>query len=120
MTVAAVSGTAASAQTIVGIKKETPVIVAGDGTVIGVPRTVIGDPVILDDDRRIRRHRTNLPPGQAKKLYGAKSAREFAPGQQKKRYNNWQDRNEYWSSNNNDDHKKGHKHHGKGKGKHKG
>lgn len=30
------------------------------------------------------RYRRNLPPGQAKKLYGAKSAREYAPGQQKK------------------------------------
>jgi len=29
-------------------------------------------------------HPSNLPPGQAKKIYGAKSARDFAPGQQKK------------------------------------
>lgn len=28
--------------------------------------------------------KNNLPPGKAKKLYGAKSARAFAPGQQKK------------------------------------
>ncbi|WP_326461136.1 hypothetical protein [Chitinophaga sp.] len=27
-----------------------------------------------------------LPPGQAKKIYGTKSAKPFAPGQQKKRY----------------------------------
>ncbi|UPK72194.1 hypothetical protein [Chitinophaga filiformis] len=27
-----------------------------------------------------------LPPGQAKKLTGSKSARPYAPGQQKKRY----------------------------------
>jgi hypothetical protein len=31
---------------------------------------------------------TSLPPGQAKKLYGETSAREFAPGQQKKKGNN--------------------------------
>ena len=28
-----------------------------------------------------------LPPGQAKKKYGTKSARPFAPGQQKKKFN---------------------------------
>ncbi len=28
----------------------------------------------------------NLPPGQAKKIYGEKSARDFAPGHQKKNY----------------------------------
>lgn len=33
----------------------------------------------------------NLPPGQAKKIYGEKSAKRFAPGQRKKAYNNnWQ------------------------------
>lgn len=26
----------------------------------------------------------NLPPGQQKKIYGTKSAKQFAPGQQKK------------------------------------
>lgn len=41
---------------------------------------------------RTRRHnsyerrRSNLPPGQAKKVYGEKSARDFAPGHQKKHY----------------------------------
>jgi len=30
------------------------------------------------------RHVTNLPPGQAKKVTGAKSAKAYAPGQQKK------------------------------------
>lgn len=29
--------------------------------------------------------RKSLPPGQAKKIYGTKSAKVFAPGQQKKR-----------------------------------
>ncbi|MEC5147536.1 hypothetical protein [Chitinophaga sp. 212800010-3] len=28
----------------------------------------------------------NLPPGQQKKIYGTKSAKPFAPGQQKKQY----------------------------------
>jgi hypothetical protein len=27
-----------------------------------------------------------IPPGQAKKMYGTKSAKPFAPGQQKKRH----------------------------------
>lgn len=31
-----------------------------------------------------RRHR-ELPPGQAKKVYGSKSAKRYAPGQQKKK-----------------------------------
>lgn len=48
-----------------------------------------------DDDQggRRRYYRGNdygyyrsLPPGQAKKIYGYKSAKYFAPGQQKKRY----------------------------------
>lgn len=34
-------------------------------------------------DRRYRKNRTNLPPGQAKKVYG-RSAKDYAPGQQKK------------------------------------
>jgi len=32
----------------------------------------------------VEKQETHLPPGQAKKIYGEKSAREFAPGQQKK------------------------------------
>ena len=28
----------------------------------------------------------HLPPGQAKKIYGGKSAKRYAPGQQKKRH----------------------------------
>ncbi len=31
-----------------------------------------------------RHHPHGMPPGQAKKIYGKKSARQFAPGQQKK------------------------------------
>lgn len=37
-------------------------------------------------DRPVATHpqRTHLPPGHAKKVYGHRSARAFAPGQQKK------------------------------------
>ncbi len=34
---------------------------------------------------RYPKHRSSLPPGHAKKVYGHRSARVFAPGQQKKR-----------------------------------
>jgi hypothetical protein len=34
-------------------------------------------------------HPTNLPPGQAKKIYGEKSAKVFAPGQRKKQGNHY-------------------------------
>ncbi len=30
-------------------------------------------------------HKSSLPPGQAKKVYGHRSAKAFAPGQQKKK-----------------------------------
>ncbi len=33
-----------------------------------------------------RHHPHGMPPGQAKKIYGKKSAKHFAPGQQKKKY----------------------------------
>ncbi len=32
--------------------------------------------------------RGHVPPGQAKKRYGGKSAKRYAPGQQKKKYKN--------------------------------
>lgn len=32
------------------------------------------------------RHGSKLPPGQAKKIFGGKSAKRYAPGQQKKRH----------------------------------
>jgi hypothetical protein len=42
------------------------------------------------DDRRVvitnDPNPSNLPPGQAKKIYGGKSARPYAPGQRKKQY----------------------------------
>ncbi len=55
-----------------------------------------------------RRNGKSLPPGQAKKRYGSKSAKPYAPGQQKKNHsvnrrdddNNWKDeqRNKDWKS----------------------
>jgi len=33
----------------------------------------------------VEKKESHLPPGQAKKIYGEKSAKDFAPGQQKKR-----------------------------------
>lgn len=41
-------------------------------------------------DGRFYRER-RLPPGQAKKIYGGKSAKYYAPGQVKKRNNNYYD-----------------------------
>lgn len=45
------------------------------------------------DDRRVvitnDPNPNNLPPGQAKKIYGGKSARPYAPGQRKKQYDNY-------------------------------
>ncbi|WP_300598322.1 hypothetical protein [Niabella sp.] len=59
-----------------------------------------------DDDDQGEHHRyyssnhdgyyRNLPPGQAKKVYGYQSAKYFAPGQQKKRYRN--DDNRYYNN----------------------
>ena len=40
--------------------------------------------VIIDQDGRVIGQRQNLPPGQAKKVYGDKSAKQYAPGQRKK------------------------------------
>ncbi len=57
-----------------------------DGRVVRADGTVIyPNDRRWDDDRYDDRyeHRRNLPPGQAKKLYGAKSARDFAPGHNK-------------------------------------
>lgn len=51
--------------------------------------------------RYSNQYRKNLPPGQAKKMYGG-SAKDYAKGQQKKKYNQWK----------NDDYKdKNHKKH---------
>jgi len=45
------------------------------------------------DDRRVvitnDPNPNNLPPGQAKKIYGGKSAKPYAPGQRKKQYDNY-------------------------------
>ncbi len=52
-------------------------------------------------------HTRNLPPGQAKKIHGEKSARDFAPGHQKKK-------NKYYSQESRD---KKRKHYAKNKRK---
>ena len=48
--------------------------------------------VLFPASRKTRRvmvtNQQSLPPGQAKKIYGTKSAKPFAPGQRKKAYNN--------------------------------
>ena len=66
------------------------------------PKTTIILPgVIRGDDRRnndrvYTRRRSNLPPGQAKKIYGG-SARDYAPGQVKKRERH---NDEHWGRDN--------------------
>lgn len=67
------------------VVKDEPVVVTTPqptGSIFKKKRVVVNEPVVTSDDRY--RNRRNLPPGQAKKLYGAKSARDFAPGHQKK------------------------------------
>ena len=51
--------------------RNEPVIVTRDGTVI-------------DRNGRVVGNTRNMPPGQAKKIYGSKSAKAYAPGQRKK------------------------------------
>ncbi len=70
-------------------RKNKRVIYRGDGNDQGED---------WDDDYRVyrrsgnvyypNRNVRNLPPGQAKKIYGHQSAKAFAPGQQKKAYKN--------------------------------
>ncbi len=97
------------------------------------------DPVVVKDDRKsnpniffpnrkrtspVTRKRTypvysgnrhNLPPGQAKKIYGDRSARDYSPGHQKKN-KNFINRNKENEQGDNDDHGNNgnKKHHGKG------
>lgn len=54
--------------------RSEPVIVDRDGRVITKDGRVVGNA-------------GNLPPGQAKKIYGSKSAKIYAPGQRKKQGN---------------------------------
>jgi hypothetical protein len=86
-------------------------VVYPDGTrkapngIIVYPNGTIYNPVY----ERVEPYRGNwLPPGLAKKRYGAQSAREFAPGQQKK---HWKEDGKH----NDEGHGKGRGH---GKGKH--
>ena len=86
-------------------------VILPDGTVI-YPERSRRIPRRVDNDNR-----RNLPPGQAKKMYGHQSAKAFAPGQQKRR-----SRKVYVDNgtdlNNGNGHVK-YKKHGKGKGKNK-
>ncbi len=54
--------------------RDEPVVVTKDGRVIS-------------RDGKVIDHAGNLPPGQAKKVYGSKSARVYAPGQRNKQGN---------------------------------
>ena len=85
------------------------------------PKSNPNEPVVVDRqgrvitrDGRVIGNTRNLPPGQAKKIYGSKSAKVYAPGQRKKVYNDG-----YYGSRRDDDYKKykGKKYKGKGKGK---
>ena len=49
-------------------------------------------------DRRVGNGQRNLPPGQAKKIYGSKSAREHAPGQRKKQNGQYGNNGTYGSN----------------------
>ena len=70
------------------------------------PVTVRTQPVIVRTRPVIVSNDNNLPPGHAKKIYGEKSAKRFAPGQRKKSYdNNW-----YYNKNRKHVNKKGHHH----------
>ena len=104
---------AASSQTVIINPNEKRVLGlpggnSNDKGVLGVPGSgpVIISPSPEERETRVRRHK-NLPPGQAKKIYGHQSAREFAPGQQKKR----------WKGNSNDNNEGNGNNKGKGKGK---
>jgi hypothetical protein len=50
--------------------------------------TVVLFPAPRKTKHVIVNNQQSLPPGQAKKIYGTKSAKPFAPGQRKKEYNN--------------------------------
>ncbi|MEO5783365.1 MAG: hypothetical protein ABIQ07_08850 [Ginsengibacter sp.] len=90
-----------------------------DGSIIYPDgRIVYPDGTIRYPDGRVYSRSRNsrwIPPGQAKKMYGSKSARQYAPGHNKKRDRDYEDDND------NDKGWKNNKVHGKGKhgnGKH--
>jgi hypothetical protein len=60
------------------------VVTLPDGTV------VTQDGRRVDQQTRHRRNGKRLPPGQAKKIYGG-SAKDYAPGQQKKHHGEWKE-----------------------------
>ncbi len=54
-------------------------------------------PVVHKRTYPVHRNQQHLPPGQAKKIYGGKSAKPYAPGQRKKVYNSSYNKNKHWS-----------------------
>lgn len=62
--------------------KNANVIIVPDQKPVIIEKT--DDPVVANKKQNVGAGKNNLPPGQAKKLYGAKRAKAFAPGQRKK------------------------------------
>ncbi|MCY7423028.1 MAG: hypothetical protein LH478_14950 [Chitinophagaceae bacterium] len=96
-------------------------IIKKDGSILktGGERWPDGKVRVPGDDRHYPQTRTNgkrrynkgLPPGQAKKIYGG-SAKDYAPGHQKK----WK-KNKNWEQDNDREHNDKHEGKHKGKGK---
>ncbi len=103
-----------------GTKKLSNGTVVYKGENLGKSTTTVklpdGSVIFPDGSRRYPNHkrinrRTNgklMPPGQAKKIYGG-SAKDYAPGQQKK----WKNKDNGWRE---DGDKGSHQNNGKGKG----
>ena len=69
------------------IKDRPPKIKNGNVLIVPDQKPVIverREDQVIDKRKTPVIHRNNLPPGQAKKLYGKKSAHAFAPGHRKK------------------------------------
>ena len=93
-----------------GTRQQDGSIIYPDGTVRYPDGTVRNPDGTVRYPRSGKNNRTGwIPPGQAKKMYGSKSAREYAPGHNKNKNHDYDD--------NDDD--KGWKNKGNGKGKHK-
>lgn len=84
-----VSSLAGKSQRTNEVKSHRPKIKNGNVIIVPDQKPVVIErrddlPVIANKKQGPVTIKNNLPPGKAKKLYGAKSARTFAPGQQKK------------------------------------
>ena len=91
-----------------------------DGSIIYPDgRIVYPDGTVRYPDGRVYSPSNNsrwIPPGQAKKMYGSKSARDYAPGHNKNRDHDYNDNDN--DDHNDNGHNKGWKNNGKGKHKH--